>query len=134
MKLIILIILYTVCSMKTQDSQIQVDVYEPDKTMERIRDNIIEYATRLYKTDRKSINNKRIYAGDLPDSFPEEMKKNAELFRQNRLAWDPVMLYPTSVWRVCIFPSFKINYVSYCKDKLGLDKSKIKLNGRYYFI
>jgi hypothetical protein len=117
-----------------QDIPLEPDLYEPDKTLERIRNNIYDYAVMLYKTDRPSIAKKRIYVGDLPDSFPEDMKKNAELFRQDRNAWDPVMLYPTSVWRVCVFPSFRINYVSYCKDKLGLDKSKTKLNGRYIFI
>jgi hypothetical protein len=135
MKLIIMIILYIASCLNNEKSgHIEPDIYEPDKIMERIRDNIYQYATMLYKTDKKSLANKRIYAGDLPDSFPQEMKKNAEIYRQNKQAWDPVMLYPTSVWRVCIFPSFRINYVSYCKDKLGLDKSKIKYNGRYYFI
>ena len=105
---------------------------EPDKTMERIRNNIYEFANLLYKTDKDSINKKRILVGDLPDSFPDEMKKKAQLFRQDKSNWEQTMLYPTSIWRVCIFPSSKINYVSYCKSKLGLDRTKSKLDGKLF--
>lgn len=106
-------------------------ILDPDKTLERIRDNMYQFAIELYKTDKKSIAKKRIYVGDLPDSFPEEMKKKAEISKQDKIIWDPIMLYPTSIWRVCVFPSYRINYVSICKDKLGLIQSKTKLNGKY---
>jgi hypothetical protein len=41
------------------------------------------------------------------------------------------MEYPFSVWRMCMFPNFKVNYNSWCKQKLALSKTKIKLNGNF---
>jgi hypothetical protein len=104
------------------------DSRNPDKELEIIRDYMWEIAENL---DRKTnIMKKKIECGELPDEFPKEMKDKARKVRQNMKNWESTMLYPTAVWRMCIFPNFKINYVTWCKQKLALTKTKIKLNGK----
>jgi hypothetical protein len=99
----------------------------PDKVLNDIKENIFDLAEKLYRD--VDLNKKRILAGDIPDSYPKEMKRNALLDRQNHNLSDPIMLYPTAIWRSCIFPNFKISYVSLCRDRLGLEPTTIKLNG-----
>lgn len=97
-----------------------------DKTLEVIRDYMLQIAENM---DRKSnIKDKKIRLGILPDEYPEAMKRKALKVRNERKEWEKVMLYPTEVWRMCVFPNFKINYVSWCKQNLALTKTKIKLN------
>jgi len=76
-----------------------------------------------------SLYKKRIKVGSLPDGFPVEIKKKASLIHQNKAFWEKTMLYPTAVWRSCVFPDFKINYVNYCKQKLAIAKTRTKFNG-----
>ncbi len=101
---------------------------EPDKELERIRSNIYEIAQNMQR--KSSIKKKQIFIGELPDAYPVKMRNKAKLIRQNRDIWDDVMLYPTAIWRMCIYPNFKINYVVWCKQKFALSNSKIKLNGK----
>lgn len=135
---LLLIILYSLISMSVaqydfedsdlQEEDINVRPDAPDKELEKIRENIYEIAKNMMS--KSSIKKKRIEIGDLPDGYPIEMKEKAKLVRQNKDNWDPFLLYPTSIWRMCIYPNFKINYVMWCKQKFALAKSKIKLNGK----
>ena len=110
-----------------QDNQDDPD--NPDKTLERIRDYMWDIAI---KTDRRTnLAKKRLEIGILPDEYPSIMKNKALRVRTDLNMWEKVMLYPTAVWRMCIFPNFKINYVSWCNQNLALTKTKIKLNGNY---
>lgn len=105
-----------------------VDVREPEKELERIQDYIYEYADKMQKN--ANINIKKIEIGSLPDSYPKEMRERARKMRQDRKIWDPVMLYPTSVWRMCVYPNFKISYTNWCKQNLALSPSKMKFQGK----
>ncbi len=80
-----------------------------------------------------NIYKKRIKIGNLPDGFPLETQKKASLIHQNKSLWEKTMLYPTAVWRSCVFPDSKINYVSYCKQKLAIAYTKKKLDGKLKF-
>lgn len=96
--------------------------------MERIRENIYEIAENMIKND--NMFKKRIKVGSLPDGFPLEIQKKASLIHQNKSIWEKTMLYPTAVWRSCVFPEYKINYANFCKQKLAISKTKTKLNGK----
>lgn len=110
-----------------ENFQQESDPTEPDRTLERIRDYMWDIAQNI---DRKpNLIKKKILIGVLPDEYPENMKLKAKSIRKNKQTWDKVMLYPTSIWRSCVFPNFKLNYVSWCKQKLALSKTKTKLNG-----
>lgn len=104
---------------------------ESDKELEEIRINMYKYADEVSK--KSDIYKKRIEIGELPDSFPDAMRRKAKKVRLDREKWNPVMLFPTAVWRMCLFPTFKINYILWCNQKLALSKTKIKLNGNLYF-
>jgi hypothetical protein len=108
--------------------QVNPNQYYSDKVLNEIRDNIYDYAEKLYT--HVDLEKKKILVGQLPDSYPKEMRKNALLARQNHITSDPIMLYPTAIWRSCIFPNFKVSYVSLCHDRLAVNTSKTKLNGR----
>ena len=102
----------------------EVEVKEPDKELERIRTKIFELAEEM--ASKTNIMNKRIMVGDLPDYFPKEMGDKAKKLRQDKSNWEQDMLYPTATWRMCIFPVFKVNYVSYCHQKFSFSKSQMK--------
>jgi hypothetical protein len=106
---------------------VEVELKEPDKELERIRNKMYEIADEM--SGKTNLMNKRIMVGDLPDSFPKEMREKARKLRQDKSQWEQFMLYPTATWRMCIFPNFKINYVSYCNQKFSFSRSTIKANG-----
>jgi hypothetical protein len=108
---------------------IQTTQNNPDKILSTIRDNIYELAERLYS--HTDLERKKILVGELPSSYPKQMKKNAMMARQDHKTSDPIMLYPTAIWRSCVFPNFKISYTSLCRDRLAVDSST-KLNGIFY--
>lgn len=101
-----------------------------DKELESIREYMWEIAENIDR--RTNIKLKKIEAGILPDEYPEEMKLKAKKIHQDRSQWQKVMLYPTAVWRMCIFPNFKINYVSWCHQTHALERTRSKLNGKKF--
>lgn len=102
---------------------------EPDKTLEIIRKNIYQIAERT----TPNIYEKKIKVGDLPDSFPLIMRKKALKLRQDKSNFKSIMLYPTKVWRHCIFPNFKLNYVNYCHQNQSQNSNTYKINCKYLF-
>lgn len=120
-------------STKNRQYETELNSYpESDKQLEQLRLDIYKIAEEVSKNS--DIYKKSIEIGELPDSFPEQMRKKAKKVRLDRERWNTVMLYPTAVWRMCLYPNFKINYVSYCRQKLGLSKTKIKLNGILFYL
>jgi len=90
-----------------------------DTTLHRIRRFIYHYAEKLSK--KSDLKNKRMISGQLPDSYPKIMVKNAQKSRLNRKFWDKYLSLPTKVWRMCIYPEyiFKLNIMKWCNDKYG---------------
>jgi hypothetical protein len=101
---------------------------EPDKTIEKMRDYIYEIAENLVRQD--SIYAKKLKNGALIDGYPTEVIKKATLIHSDKSLWESTMLYPTAVWRTCVFPQNKINYISYCRQKLAISKTQVKVNGK----
>ena len=104
---------------------------QSDKILEEIRTSIYKRAREISKNS--SIYKKSIKIGELPESFPDNMVKKAKQMRLDKNNWKNIMLYPTAVWRMCLFPNFKINYIQWCNQNNALSKSKIKLKGNKLF-
>lgn len=115
------------CQNEADSPEMPQILSNPDKVLERIRDNMWDIALEM--SSHPNIKRKKLELGILPDEYPAEMKERAKRVRQNKSEWENIMLHPTAVWRMCLFPNFKINYVSWCKQKLALTKTKIKLTG-----
>lgn len=111
-----------------QSEEKQDSIQEPDRELERIRESMYEIASNMMK--KSDLHKKKMLIGELPDGYPIAMKENAKLVRQDRSIWDPVMQYPTAIWRMCLYPTFKINYTTWCRQKYALTKTKIKVNGK----
>lgn len=100
---------------------------EPDKELEIIRKYMKDYASELVKSTNIYI--KKINNGILPEEYPEKIRQKARKSRYDHSKWDPIMLYPTALWRTCIYPTFKINYTTWCRHTFGVTQSKLRLNG-----
>jgi hypothetical protein len=95
-----------------------------DATLLNIRRFIYHYAEKLSK--KSDLKNKRMISGQLPDSYPKIMVKNAQKSRLNRKFWDKYLSLPTKIWRMCIYPEyiFKLNIMKWCEDKYGSKKKR----------
>jgi hypothetical protein len=97
-----------------------------------MRDYIYEMAENMVKND--SIYSKKIKNGVLGDGYPSEVIKKASSIHSDKNLWEKTMLYPIAIWRTCVFPQNKINYLSYCRQKLAIAKTQVKVNGNYFYI
>lgn len=77
----------------------------------------------MSKLKSNNIYQKRKESGSLPEGYPENMIKNAKKNRENKENWKNLMSYPTEIWRFCVYPVFKMNYINWCNN-LYLTKSK----------
>ena len=107
----------------------ELNELDPDKTLERIRDYMWDIADNI--SMKPNLLKKKLKLGILPDEYPIYMKNRAKKVRPDRQRWEDVMLYPTSVWRSCIYPNFKINYKSWCREKMTLNDSNSKLDSKF---
>jgi hypothetical protein len=105
---------------------------EPDKTLERIRDYMWDLADNI--SLKHNLLKKKLNLGILPDEYPTKMKLKAKKVRTDRQLWENVMLYPTEVWRSCIYPNFKIAYKSWCRQKMSISDSTKKFNSKNIFL
>lgn len=96
----------------------------PSPFMRRFRDNMKELATRRLKSE--NFYQKRLQSGQLPEGFPESMVKEAKKFRENKDNWKHLMAFPTEVWRGCLYPPTKMNYLSWCRS-LYASKTELEL-------
>lgn len=102
---------------------ISVDKLVSDKTYEKIKNYISEYA---FKSDTQAdLMQKKLFSGMLPDSFPAEMRALALKNRQSKNLWGSTMLHVDRVWRGCIFPNYKKSYYSHCSMTSELDREKL---------
>ena len=109
------------------DSSQKVSLVEPDKELESIRSYMKKYANELVAAS--DLYRKRIDNGILPEQYPSKIRNKARKSRYDYKKWNPVMLYPTALWRTCIYPTFRINYTTWCRHSFGVTQSKLKLNG-----
>ena len=99
---------------------------EPDKELETIRSYMIDYANELM--EHPNMQRKKIDNGQLPEQYPFGLRQKAQKIHYNYKQWFSIMLYPISLFKMCIYPTFKVNYVSWCYHTFGLLRSSFKLN------
>lgn len=99
-------------------------VPKDDAILGRIRKFIYHYAEKLSKKSDLKI--KRKISGQLPDSYPKIMVKNAQKSRLDRNFWNKYLAYPTKIWRMCVYPEyiFKLNIMKWCEEKFSSKKAK----------
>lgn len=110
-------------------SQTELNEIDPDKTLEKIRDYMWDLADNI--SMKPNLLRKKLKLGILPDEYPINMKIRAKKVRADRERWEDVMLYPTSVWRSCVYPNFKINYKSWCRQKMPIQDPTNKLESKF---
>lgn len=99
---------------------------EPDKELETIRSYMINYANELM--EHPNIQKKKIENGQLPEQYPIGLRQKAQKIHYDYKQWFSIMLYPISLFKMCIYPTFKVNYVSWCYHTFGLLRSSFKLH------
>ena len=92
--------------------------------MTRFLFNMKEIATKRLKSD--NLYQKRLQSGILPEGFPKSMSIEAKKFRENKNNWKQLMAIPTEVWRGCVYPHNKMNYINWCRS-LYATKSELEL-------
>ena len=79
--------------------------------LQRIKGHIRSMAYRQMKSN---IQIKKRLNGILSEEYPQSMIDKAYLIRNNKDLWNKILLYPTEVWRHCIYPNFNLNYIKFC--------------------
>jgi hypothetical protein len=92
--------------------------------MKRFRDNMKEIATKRLKSD--NLYQKRLQSGQLPEGYPDSMVREARKFRENKENWKHLMSFPTEVWRGCVYPPNKMNYLNWCRS-LYASKTELEI-------
>lgn len=100
-------------------------IKEPEKSLERIRGYIYDYASRL----NTPIYIKRMKYGHLPDGYDIRLIRQAEHDRLSN-KWNKVMNYPTEIWRSCLYSPYPSNYEQLCNNQYALNANPMKLNGK----
>lgn len=85
-----------------------------DGAFNRMQDLIKSIAEGMMKSS--DILTKRKNSGILPVGYSDRMKKLAQETRDNKNVWNPVMSIPTELYRMCIYPSSKVNYTKWCNN------------------
>ena len=102
-------------------------VTENDAFMIRFISYIKEFSTKRIRSE--NLYRKRLQSGNLQEGYPENMVKEAKKFRDNKENWKNLMSLPTAIWRSCIFPLNKMNYLNWCQNLYASKtKKEIKCN------
>ena len=120
-------------SKDTEDSELLDDdekIHSGILTYERVIKYMKQYA--LLSTSKTDLERKRKLAGYLNPRYPKEIRKKAINMHYDKKLWNNIMLYRTKIYRFCIFPFYKISFVSWCEDKYTLDMRK-RTNCKHHF-
>lgn len=93
-----------------------------DAVWARIESNIMAIAEEKMKSS--DLMRKKKLAGVLPEGYPEETVKAALATRNNKKVWNPILRSPTELYRMCLYPYAKVNYVKWCNNNFFGAKNK----------
>jgi hypothetical protein len=99
-------------------------IVNEDQFLKRFRLYMKEIAINRIKSD--NMYRKKLLTGKLEEGYPDAMIKEAKKFHQNKENWKNLMSFPTELWRTCIFPVHKMNYLKWCQN-LYATKTQIEL-------
>lgn len=87
---------------------------------------VIDYINKIAEEKMKSsdLMKKKKIAGALPEGFPEETIKKALETRDDKKKWNKIMKLPTEIYRFCLYPLTKVNYVKWCNNNFYGTKIK----------
>jgi hypothetical protein len=98
----------------------------PANPSDAVLKRIVEYVHSLAEEKMKSSNimSKKKINGALPEGFPQETIEKALESRSDKKKWRPVLALPTEMYRTCLFPFSKVNYVKWCNNNFFGAKNK----------
>jgi hypothetical protein len=84
------------------------------------------------KMKNSNIEVKRRLIGILPEGYPQETVERALKIRKDRRRWNKVMMIPTELYRMCLYPFARVNYEKWCNNVFLGAKTKITSNNNLY--
>jgi hypothetical protein len=98
----------------------------PANPSDTVYKRILEYINSLAEEKMKSSNilAKKKITGALPEGYPEETVQKALDTRNDKKKWRPVLGLPTELYKMCLFPFSKVNYVKWCNNNFFGAKNK----------
>lgn len=93
-----------------------------DSVYKRIKYNIYNMAEDFMKST--NLMSKKKISGVLPEGFPDELVKKALETRNDIKKWRHMMALPTAIYRMCLYPFAKVNYVKWCNNNFFGAKNK----------
>jgi hypothetical protein len=94
-----------------------------DAVHKRISNYINELSQQYMKTT--DMNAKRKLTGQLPETYPESIIKEAKRMREDKHIWNFILDKPTEIYRTCLYPTAKVNYNKWCKNSFPGDIKKL---------
>jgi len=117
-------IIVLVSSVKIPEDPMIPKTKPSDFVLKKIRDNIFQLAEDKMKS--ADIIAKARNFGVLQEGAPKDMKEKAKNFREDKTLWNPIMKNPVDIFRSCVFPSYKVNFVKWCKNAFFGKMKKLK--------
>ena len=94
-----------------------------DSAFARLQELVGKIAENMMKSS--DILSKRKKAGSLPEGYNDKAKKDAEATRDNKKEWNRLMNQPTDLFRMCVYPTSKVNYAKWCDNTFAGMKNKL---------
>jgi hypothetical protein len=102
------------------------DVSQNDVISKKISNFILQFAEDKMKSTNLSV--KRRMVGALPEGYPQESIDRALKSRQDIKRWNYLLSKPTELYRVCLYPQSRVNYVKWCRNNFFGVKLKTDSN------
>ena len=100
---------------------------DPNNSSDAVHQRISKYISELSQQYLKTtdMNAKRKITGQLPDTYPELMRNKAKEMREDKKIWNPILDKPTEIYRMCLYPTAKVNYSKWCQNSFFGDIKKL---------
>ncbi len=119
--LVFLILLYffntSYAYLQPSDEKKDSDIYN------EIQGMITKFAEQKMKTSNIEV--KRRLIGILPEGYPQATIERAAKIRKDRKRWNKVMMIPTELYKMCVYPFARVNYEKWCNNIFLGSKKKI---------
>lgn len=110
----------TIANVNANELKVDSDIYV------EVQGLIKKFAEQKSKTSNIEV--KRRLIGILPEGYPQETVERALKIRKDRRRWNKVMMIPTELYRMCIYPTARVNYEKWCNNVFLGAKTKITSN------
>lgn len=99
----------------------------PANPSDPVYSRILEYINQIAEKKMKSsdLMAKKKLSGSLPEGFSDDTIKAALATRNNKNNWKSIMDIPTEIYRICLYPTSKVNYTKWCSNSFFGSKPKL---------